>query len=74
MDNFFKLHSERIIGFKALTDADLGKSITSHQTHIGLFDDVLTFLPNQPIIQDDAMLIYNSQAYILSLNFDRIEN
>lgn len=74
MDKFFKLHSEKIIGFKALTDADLGKSITSHQTHIGLFDDVLTFMPNQPIIEDSAMFIYNSQADILSLNFDRIEN
>lgn len=74
MDNFFKLHSEKIIGFKALTDAELGKSITSHQTHIGLFDDVLTFLPDQPIVEDAAMFIYNSQAYILSLNFDRIEN
>lgn len=74
MDNFFKLHNEKIIGFKALTDADLGKSQTSHQTHIGLFDDVLTFMPNQPIIEDSAMFIYNSQADILSLNFDRIEN
>lgn len=74
MDNFFKIHNEKIIGYKALTDADLGKSITSHQTHIGLFDDVLTFLPNQPLIEASAMFIYNSQADIISLNFDRIEN
>ncbi len=74
MDNFFKLHNEKIIGFKALTYADLGKSSTSNQTHIGLFDDVLTFLPNQPIVEDMAMFIYNSKADILSLNFDRIEN
>ncbi len=74
MDKFFKLHREKIIGYKALTDADLGKSRTSHQTHIGLFDDVLTFLPNQPNIEDTAMFIYNSKANILSLNFDRIEN
>lgn len=32
---FFKLHSEGKIGFKQLTDADLGLG-KSHQTHIGL--------------------------------------
>lgn len=74
MRNFFKLHREKIIGYKALTDADLGRKTTSHQTHIGLFDDVLTFLPNQRIIDDSAMLIYENNTEILSLNFNRIQN
>jgi len=74
MEKFFELHDEKIIGYKALTDADLGRRITSHQTHIGLFDDVLTFLPNEPIIEDSAMFIYESNTDILSLNFDRIAN
>lgn len=74
MEKFFELHDEKIIGYKALTDADLGRSATSHQTHIGLFDDVLTFLPNEQIIEDSAMFIYESNTDILSLNFDRIAN
>ena len=43
---FFELNDEKRIGYKQLTDADLGRSLLSHQTHIGLFDDVLTYLPN----------------------------
>ena len=74
MNNFFELNEEKIIGYKNLTDADLGLSPTSHQTHIGLFDDVLTFLPNQEIIDDLAMFIYNSQCDLISLNFNRIQN
>ncbi|MDE6605461.1 MAG: DUF3883 domain-containing protein [Clostridia bacterium] len=70
---FFKLHDENRIGYKELTDADLGRSTTSHQTHIGLFDDVLTFLPNNASI-DDSMMIYDNNIDYLSLNFDRIEN
>ena len=55
---FFKLHSENRIGYKQLTDADLGRSPTSNQTHIGLFGDVFTFLPNDIEI-DDAMVIFD---------------
>lgn len=74
MDKVFKLHSEKIIGFKPLTDADLGRSLSSHQTHIGLFDDVLTFLPNESNIESLAMFIYESNTEILDLNFNRIQN
>lgn len=70
---FFELHSENRIGYKELTDADTGRSPTSHQTHIGLFDDVLTFLPSG-IEQDDAMVIYDDKVEIMSVSFDRIEN
>lgn len=74
MDKIFKLHNEKIIGFKALTNADLGRSTKSHQTHIGLFGDVLTFLPNESDIESYAMFIYESNTEILSLNFNRIQN
>lgn len=70
---FFELHSEKKIAYKHLTDADLGRSLTSNQTHIGLFGDVFTYLPNSFEI-DDSMLIYNDSVEILSLNFDRIQN
>ena len=70
---FFELHDENRIGYKELSDADLGRAEKSHQTHIGLFDDVLTFLSNSAIIKD-AMVIYNNKADILPLHFDRIQN
>lgn len=70
---FFELHDENKIGYKELSDADLGRAATSHQTHIGLFDDVLTFLPNSSVIKD-AMVIYCSKAAFLPLHFDRIQN
>ena len=60
---FFTIHNEQKIGYKCLTDADLGRRHTSHQTHIGLFDDVLTFLPNNAEL-DDAMLIYKHKCAI----------
>lgn len=70
---FFQLHDEKKIGYKALTNADLGRKETSHQTHIGLFDDVFTFFPNSKEVTD-AMLIYENQVEFLSVNFDRIQN
>lgn len=70
---FFKLHKENKIGYKQLTDADLGRKPTSNQTHIGLFGDVFTFLPNDIEI-DDAMVIFDNNVEFLSANFNRIEN
>ena len=70
---FFELHNEQRIGYKEMTNPDLGRKSTSHQTHIGLFDDVLTFLPNNTEI-NDCMMIYDNSVEFLSLNFDRIEN
>ena len=69
---FFELNDEKRIGYKQLTDADLGRSLLSHQTHIGLFDDVLTYLPNY-IDLDDAMVIYDNKVEIMSVSFGRIE-
>lgn len=70
---FFELHNENRIGYKQLTNADLGRSQRSNQTHIGLFDDVLTFLPNTIEISD-AMVIFNDCVEVLSVSFDRIKN
>lgn len=69
----FKINKENTLGYKELTDADLGRSATSHQTHIALFQDVLTFLDNHKEI-DDSFLIYNDTYKILPTYFDRIEN
>ena len=70
---FFELHNEKIIAYKHLTNADLGRSKTSHQTHIGLFGDIFTYLPNSFEVED-SMLIYDNSVEFLSLNFDRIKN
>ena len=70
---FFEIHEENLIGYKELTDADLGAKPTSHQTHIGLFGDVFTFLPNSIEISD-SLVIYNNSYSELPVFFDRIEN
>lgn len=69
----FKINKEYKLGYKELTDADLGRSATSHQTHIALFQDVLTFLENHKEI-DDSFLIYNGTYKVLPTYFDRIQN
>jgi len=68
---FFKLHREHKIGFKQLTQADLGLG-TSHQTHIGLYGDIFTFLQNSQV-EEEALLIYNNGIDKIDCYFDRIE-
>lgn len=70
---FFRAHGEGRIGYKQLTDADLGRGATTHQTHIGLFDDILTFLYDQRV-EEEAMLIFNNNSDMVDCFFDRIEN
>lgn len=69
---FFKLHSERKIGFKQLSLADLGLG-TSHQTHIGLYGDIFTYLQDSEV-EEKALLIYNNNIDSVDCYFDRIEN
>lgn len=69
---FFNVHPEGKIGYKRLSDADLGRG-TSHQTHIGLYDDILTFLHNREV-EEEAMFIFNGNSCMLDCYFDRIEN
>ncbi len=68
---FFEAHSEGKIGYKRLTDADLGRA-RGNITHIGLFDDILTFLPDH--YEGSSMFLYEDNCDILDLYFDRIEN
>ena len=70
---FFKLHEEGKIGYKKLTNPDLGLQGSSHQSHIGLYDDILTFLPNQNF-EDLGMFIYNNNVETLGFSFGRIQN
>lgn len=71
MSNFFRLNSEKKIGFKKLSSADLGLSATSHQTHIGLYDNMLCFLPDSHI-EKAAILIYDDFCDILSCEYGKI--
>lgn len=68
---FFFFNSEKRIGFKKLTRPDMGHSVTSNETHIGLYDRVLTFLANKDVVKS-AILIYNGQSESLEFTFDRI--
>lgn len=69
---FFELHNENKIGYKRLSDADLGKGKNSHQTHIGLSEFVLTFLSDRTITED-SIFIYGSKFEYIDAYFDRIE-
>ncbi len=71
---FFELHDEKKIGYKKLSDADLGLSPTSHQTHIGLSEHVLRFLPDRDAINEDSIFIYKDSFEYIDAYFDRIEN
>ncbi len=68
---FFLFNNEERIGFKKLTVPDLGLSSTSHNTHIGLYKGVLSFLPDRGVVKS-AMLIYENYCEILDFYFDRI--
>ena len=59
---FFKINAECHIGFKKLTAADLGIG-TSHQTHIGLYEGVLNFLPDVDVVST-AMYGAQNETYI----------
>lgn len=67
---FFKLHPEGKIGYKQLTEADLGRT-TGNTTHIGLFGNVLTFLPDHDF-EDEALFLYKNTSQNVPYFFDRI--
>lgn len=71
---FFELHDEKKIGYKTLSPADLGTSSTSHQTHIGLAESVLTFLSDRDTVSEDSIFIYEDKFEYIDAYFDRIEN
>jgi len=67
----FEIHEESRISFKRLTDADLHRSPTSHQTHIGLSNNSLTFMPDNKT-EYSAMLVYNDYCDIVKCEVGRI--
>jgi hypothetical protein len=72
MSTFFEINRQSKIGYKRLSEADLGTG-TSHQTHIGLFDDTLEFV-NEAHKTASAKLIYQNTAKELVCLLDFIEN
>jgi len=68
-----QVQTNSTIGIKRLSDADLNKSSTSHQTHIGLFDGTLNFLVAQPQIIS-SQLIYSNRTIDLLAILDFIQN
>lgn len=68
----YKIDRRGNMGFKELSPADLGTG-SSHQTHIGLFSDVLEHLGNSEIIPS-SILLYRNRGYHLDCYFDRIQN
>lgn len=71
---FFELHDEKKIGYKRLSDADLGTSASSNQTHIGLSEAVLTFLSDRDAVGEGSIFIYENSFDYIDAYFDRIEN
>lgn len=63
------LNSERRISAKRLNDSDLNRKGTTHQTHIGLCDDSLTFRDQansrgRRRKKFSALLFYNDRLYV----------
>lgn len=67
----FEIHPEGKIAYKRLSDADLKRSAASNQTHIGLSNDSLTFMPDNKT-EYSAMLIYNEYCDILNCEIAKI--
>ena len=67
----FDIHSESKISYKKLTDADLKRSPTSHQTHIGLSNESLTFMPDDKT-EYSGMLVYDMECDIYHCEIGRI--
>lgn len=69
---FFNLHQNAVIGYKLLSDADLGIS-SGNTTHIGLLTDSLNFISNYHQ-ETSAQLIYNETVIEVIAFLNYIEN
>lgn len=68
------LYKEYSIGVKKLSDAELNRDNSpSGQTHIGLSEKVLTYLPNTPE-QQDGILVVNQSCSFVECAFSKIGN
>lgn len=72
MDNISP-HKNAVIGIKKLSEADLGLSNNSHQTHIGLFENTLTCINDLHLI-DFCYLVTEKENKKLLCLLDYIEN
>ena len=68
----FEIHNEGKIAYKRLSDADLKRSEKSHQTHIGLSNDLLTYMPDEKRAYS-AMLIYEDYCDVLRCEIAKIQ-
>ncbi len=68
----FEIHKEGKIAYKRLSDADIKRSELSHQTHIGLSNDSLTFMADDKT-EYYAMLIFKEYCDILSCEIAKIQ-
>jgi len=69
---FYKLHKETNIGYKKITDAELGLT-DGGTTHIGLLQNTLEFIPNYHQ-ESPAQLIYDNNIIEVIDFLDPIEN
>ena len=65
------LNNERRISVKRLTDADLNRSTTSKQTHIGLSDKSLTFMGDSKRARS-AILVHKNSWFSESCDIGKI--
>lgn len=72
MDNISP-HKNAVIGIKKLSEADLGLSNNSHQTHIGLFENSLTCIDELHLIDLCYLVTEKVNKKLLCL-LDYIEN
>ena len=66
MNTFFEINTGSKIGFKKLSDADLGRG-TGHQTHIGLFEDTLEFLTEYHKTATSKLIFENNTKELICL-------
>ena len=68
----FELHDEHKISYKTLLEPDLGIRASSNQTHIGLSERTLSFLPNCDKTIEDCIFIYEDSCELLDAHFGKI--
>ena len=66
-------HKNAVIGIKKLSQADLGASLTSNQTHIGLFENTLSCIDDLHLI-DFCYFVTETETKKLLCLLDYIEN
>lgn len=66
-------HNNAVIGIKKLSQADLGSSLNSHQTHIGLYESTLFCIDDLHLI-DFCYFVTEHETKKLLCLLDYIEN